>query len=431
MALELEPLAPLDAIAALRARKGNLVPTEHWTELWQQAHGAAGTVARSAGFDILNDVFDGLETSLVEGSGFREFASELQPKLELKGWWGKTEDSVQLGSMRRLRTIFDANLRVSYAAGAWAAFERNKATRPWLRYVALLDGRVRPEHAARHNLCLRVDDPYWNTWAPPCGWNCRCTLQSLSDRDVERMRGELKFTPPPEEGTREFVRRATGDVVRVPIGIDPGWAHNPGKAGHRAVVQADKLIDAPPELAAARVATTDWPARPLADEFEQWFDDALVPGRPVAPAHFTVGAIDPPTLAAMKRTVTPKSPNGVRPESAAIVVKSDFPSHVMRDLKVDLGVAPAIELMRRLPETLARARAVVLELRTDTLLYVFDQEGEERLGKLVVQIDYSERVSDEQGRRRLTFNSIRSARLVALSDLENEGEYVVLTGSLV
>lgn len=430
MPLELEPLPPADAIAALDARRANLVPTEHWTELWQEAHGRAGTVARSAGFDVLDDVFDELRASLAEGTGFRKFASELQPKLELKGWWGKREDGVQLGSMRRLRTIFDANLRVSYAAGAWASFERNKATRPWLRYVAVLDGRTRPEHAARHNLCLHVDDPYWDVWAPPCGWNCRCTLQSLSDRDVERMRGELKFSPPPDEGVREFVRKATGDVVRVPIGIDPGWAHNPGKEGHRAAALADKLIDAPPELAAAAAADPRWPARALADEFAEWFDAALEPGRELRPAHFTVGAIDPPTLAAMRRVATPGSPEGVRSQSAAIVAKSDLPAHVMRSLKADLGIAPALDLMRRLPETLASARAVLVERRTDALLYVFDQPGESRLGKIVVQVDYSERVSDQAGRRRLTFNSVRSARLVAVSDLANETEYELIRGSL-
>jgi SPP1 gp7 family putative phage head morphogenesis protein len=422
MAIELEPLAPLDALAALRARRGNLVPTDQWTELWQTEHARAGTVARSAGFDVLDDIFGALEDTLAEGKTFRDFAGELAPTLIAKGWWGKREDGVQLGSMRRLRTIFDANLRVSYAAGAWATFERNKATRPWLRYVAVLDGRARPAHAARHNLCLHVDDPYWDVWGPPCGWNCRCTLQSLSDRDVDRMRGQLKFTPPPDEGVRIYVRKATGAEIRVPLGIDPGWGHNPGKAGHRAVALADKLAGAPPELAAAAVARADWPARPLADEFEQWVDDAIA-GKPTTPSTFTVGAIDPPTLAALKV-------RGVEPESAAIVAKSDLPGHVMRDFKLGLDLAPALALIRRLPETLASARAVLLELRTNALLYVFDQPDEARLGKIVVAVNYVEKISDPAGRRRMTVNSIRSARLVALSDLANEVEYVVVSGSL-
>ncbi len=75
---------------------------------------------------------------------------------------------------------------MSYAAGHWARFEA-KRIRPYLRYVAILDGRTRPEHALWHNVCLPVDHPWWDTHAPPCGWNCRCTLQTLTERDVARM----------------------------------------------------------------------------------------------------------------------------------------------------------------------------------------------------------------------------------------------------
>ncbi|PZU43925.1 MAG: hypothetical protein DI566_13480 [Microbacterium sp.] len=419
MAVELEPLAPLDAIAALDARGRRLDPTDHWTDRWQDEHAQAFTVARSTGFDVLGDIHDALRDSLAQGTGFREFASELQPKLELKGWWGRREDGVQLGSMRRLRTIFDANLRVSYAAGAWSAFERNKATRPWLRYVAVLDGRARPEHAARHNLCLRVDDPYWNVWAPPCGWNCRCTLQSLSDRDVARMRSQLRFTPPKDEGVRDYRVKATGEVVRVPIGIDPGWAHNPGKAGHRAVVQAEKLIAAPPELAAQRVATSDWPARPLADEFETWVT-AIAEGRRVDRSTFTVGALDPEVLGKLKV-------RGVEPQSAAVTLRQDVVPHVYRPSKT---APPPFAAFLRLPETIGDPLAVLLDLRDGDLLYVFDVPGD-RLGKFVVRIDYVEKVSAPGAKREtVTSNSIRTAGLVGLSDLANAAEYAVLKGSL-
>jgi hypothetical protein len=74
------------------------------------------------------------------GKTFQRFAAELTPLLQQKGWWGQQPafDPItgetrwsQLGSIRRLQTIFDVNMRVSYAAGHWASFERNKATRPY------------------------------------------------------------------------------------------------------------------------------------------------------------------------------------------------------------------------------------------------------------------------------------------------------------
>lgn len=32
---------------------------------------------------------------------------------------------------------------------------------------------------------MPVDDPWWLTQFPP-GWNCRCHVQSLSERDLAR-----------------------------------------------------------------------------------------------------------------------------------------------------------------------------------------------------------------------------------------------------
>ncbi len=242
-------LPPLEAIAALAERGKRLDPSFSWQDAWEADHAAMFTVAKSAGFDILSEIYAALVEALSEGRTFRDFARDLTPLLQGKGWWGRQPayDPLtgemrwsQLGSVRRLQTIFGVNLRVSYAAGHWSRFERTKSTRPYLRYVAILDEATRPAHRARHNLVLPVDHPYWDTWAPPCGWGCRCTLQSLSEREVKRLQeqGEALFFEPPPDTFRNFVNRRTGEISRVPDGIDPGWAYNPGKAGWTQVVQA-------------------------------------------------------------------------------------------------------------------------------------------------------------------------------------------------
>lgn len=265
MEAQLAALKPEDAIRALFARSENLTPSFRWQDIYAEEHATAGTVARSAGFDILGDIFKGLLTALSEGRTGRDFARELTPLLQAKGWWGRqlVEDPAsgelvlsQLGSLRRLQLIFDVNMRVSYAAGHWSHFERGKAGRPWLRYVAILDERTRPEHRARHNLCLRVDDPYWDIWAPPCGWNCRCTLQSLSDRDVERM-GDVLFFKPPANDNVPWTNKVTGEIRMIPRGIDPGWDHNPGKLGARAAANralAEKAAGAPLQMVSALIS---------------------------------------------------------------------------------------------------------------------------------------------------------------------------------
>lgn len=259
--IELKPLQPREAIEALITRGQQLAPSFAWQEVYADLHGKMFTVAKSAGYDILEDIFNALLHALEEGRTYEQFARELTPLLQSKGWWGRQRvvnpstglpETAQLGSPRRLELIFDANMRVSYAQGHWASFERNKAGRPLLRYVAILDERTRPEHAARHNLVLPVDHPYWNTWAPPCGWNCRCTLQSLSVRDVDRLREDgvaLKTEPPPAD-LIPWTNKVTGETRMIDRGIDPGWDHNPGRAGFEATLR--RLGDRPDPLGIRR-----------------------------------------------------------------------------------------------------------------------------------------------------------------------------------
>lgn len=239
-ATKLEALAPREAIAQFLRRGARLAPSFAWEDVWQEEHARAFTVAKSAGFDILADLQSSLSEALQQGETFAAWSQRIRPTLAEKGWWGRKEVldpatgdvvEVQLGSTRRLKIIYDTNMRVSHATGRWQQIERVAARRPWLRYVAVLDERTRASHRRWHGTVLRWDDPWWNTHAPPNGWRCRCTIQQLSDRDLERF-GYAPSERPPSEATpaRAWQNPRTGEVVEVPAGIDPGWAYNPGRA---------------------------------------------------------------------------------------------------------------------------------------------------------------------------------------------------------
>lgn len=245
-----------EAIAALRRRGLNFIPSGHWTEVWQQAHQTGFTVAQSAGFDILKDIYTAVAKVQEEGWIFSRFRKELTPILQGKGWWGKTERvdpltgevrEVQLGSPRRLRTIFDVNLRVSAAQGDWQRQQSVKDARPYLRYVALLDNRTRPLHRRWHGTILPQDHPWWETHYPPNGWRCRCKAMSVSADDLEAEGWTISEAP--DEGETPWVNPRTGEMLMVPRGVDPGWAYNPGKvdqAAHAAELMMDKVGDCPP-----------------------------------------------------------------------------------------------------------------------------------------------------------------------------------------
>lgn len=259
--VEIRPLPPEEAVR-LFAAKYDLRGFD-WRDVWEREHAAAFTVAKAMRLDVLRDIREAVAAAIDEGATPAQFRERLEPALREKGWWGRQrmvdpltgeERIVQLGSPGRLRVILDTNLRTSYAAGRWERIERVAAARPYLRYVAVLDERTRPEHAAWHDTVLPVDDPWWRTHYPPNGWNCRCMVQQLSDADLAR-RG-LTPSPAPAQRTREWRNPRTGQVIRVPEGIDPGFGYNAGRAAAEAPgrILAQKLDEAPAALAAAGAA---------------------------------------------------------------------------------------------------------------------------------------------------------------------------------
>ncbi len=287
----LKPLEPREAVAALLARGSRLDPSFSWMDAWQEEHARMFTVAKSAGYDILADIHAELVKALREGRTFQQFAADLRPTLERKGWWGRKlvldpetgeTKAVTLGSTRRLQNIFDINMRVSYAAGHWGMFERNKATRPFLRYVHidphLHQPNSRPHHARLHNLVLPVDHPFWEHFAPPNGWGCRCSLQQLSQRDVDRLvrQGEELFFEPPTITTRPWTNRRTGEILHVPDGIDPGWDYNPGKTGYEATEAA---LDEKLRKGLFEDLPREWPPAPASEPEAQRLANLIADGQ--------------------------------------------------------------------------------------------------------------------------------------------------------
>lgn len=430
MTIVIGAVPPEEALRALLTRGAAPFDSFSWLDVLAEEHATGFTVAKSAGFDVLADIFEAVERQVAEGRTIREAIKDLRPILQAKGWWGRkdvldplTGETVraQLGSTRRLETIFSTNARVSYAAGHWARFEAQKRIRPYLRYVAILDGRTRPQHALWHNVCLPVDHPWWDTHAPPCGWNCRCTLQSLTERDVERMRPRLKFEPPPET-FRSWTNRRTGEVVDLPDGIDPGWAHNPGKVGHQAAaLAADKLIDAPPALAAARAQDPTFTAA-ITPEFEAWAT-AVAEGRRVYRPSLVAGALEPKTVEAFDQRGEPLA-------SAAILVRQTRIEHALRDAKTARGDAVDPETLTRLPETIKTATALIRDRRDGgVLLYVLPVADPNLRAKVVLRMGRATKHMDGlRMRNTVTANEFVTASIVDVAELRNPGAYEMIWG---
>jgi SPP1 gp7 family putative phage head morphogenesis protein len=237
--ISLTPLPPKEAIAFFRSK--GLEPSFAWQDVWQQEHARAFTVAKMMSRDLLEATRAAMDKALSEGTTLEQFKKNLKPTLQTAGWWGRQkmtdpltgeEKLVQLGSDRRLRTIFDMNLRTSYAHGQWQRIERNKEAFPYLMYVTAGDERVRPEHEQWEHVCLPVDHPWWETHFPPCGWRCRCGAIALTRRQAEK---QGITDNPPAFPPKVYVNPRTGEVSQLEQGIDPGFNFNVGKAPLRSL----------------------------------------------------------------------------------------------------------------------------------------------------------------------------------------------------
>jgi SPP1 gp7 family putative phage head morphogenesis protein len=219
-----------------------------WHDTWQEAHAKAFTVAKVMRMDILQDIHDAVDKAISNGQTFAQFRDGLEPLLKAKGWWGKQmlgdgtggAASVQLGSPRRLLTIYRTNLQTAYMAGRYKQQMEDVDNRPFWQYVAIMDDRTRPAHAALNGKIFQYDDPFWNNFYPPNGWNCRCRVRALSAKNVERRglniedsSGRITDEARPLSQSSEIYKKVS--VYKDPrtherIATDVGWDYNPGKA---------------------------------------------------------------------------------------------------------------------------------------------------------------------------------------------------------
>lgn len=247
-------LEPREAIDYFRAK--GLKPGFAWQDVWQEEHARAFTVAKAMRRDILETIRTALDDAIANGLTLAQFRAQVTPLLQAQGWWGKQQmidpatgqsRLVQLGSPRRLKIIYDMNMRMAQAAGRWQRIQRSKEALPYLRYTAVMDERTRPEHAEWHGTILHVDDPWWDTHYPPCGWNCRCTVLQIDAETIAEQGWEISDGPPPSGPPRAYENPRTGEVSEVPAGFDPGFVYNVGKAWLGPISPPPLL---PPELPA-------------------------------------------------------------------------------------------------------------------------------------------------------------------------------------
>lgn len=175
----------------------------------------AFTVSGYSKLQILRRFYEELLAALEQGNTLAEFRSNMNGFLEREGYEGVTPYQAE--------NIFRTNIQTAYNVGHYKQMTDPEVMklRPYWQYDAVNDSRTRPSHLAMDGRVFPADSPVWDTWYPPNGFRCRCTVTTLSARQVKE-RGLKVETEAPQAAD-------IGDGRIVQVLPDPSFRHNPAK----------------------------------------------------------------------------------------------------------------------------------------------------------------------------------------------------------
>lgn len=160
-----------------------IVPREQFDALSDDFRRRAFTVAGESSLGALESIRDELAIAVDKGLTKRQFARNLETRLKTS----------KIGNAH-LETIYRTNVQTAYNDG-YASLANNPvvaAVFPFQEYLAIEDDRTRETHEAMTRLGIEGtniywrDDPVWEIWSPPNGFNCRCGVNLLTLRQAAR-----------------------------------------------------------------------------------------------------------------------------------------------------------------------------------------------------------------------------------------------------
>ena len=210
-------------------RKKIRLPSSGWTDIWQEQHSHAFVVAGAAQDALVEDFYNAIRQAKASG-GYEVFKKSFGEIAAKHGWAHNGTPGW------RSKIIYDTNVTQAYNAGREQQMQALKHLRPYGLYRHTSIEHPRLQHKAWDNLILPLDEPWWDTNTPQNGWGCKCKKYSLSRLEAGREWQKKGKSGPDEAPSIEWEERVVGKngsaprTVRVPKGIDPGFAYNPGKA---------------------------------------------------------------------------------------------------------------------------------------------------------------------------------------------------------
>lgn len=169
-----------EAIAYFRSKR--LISPEAFAALDDAARMQAFTATELATDHLRRFAFEQLTRALEEGTTLQDFAAALRAEEISLG--------VTPSSAAYVENVYRTNVATAYGAGRFRQLSSPEVqtARPLLEYRTAGDTRVRPNHARLNGLVFRQSDPLWPTFAPPNGYQCRCSVVARRASDVDPRR---------------------------------------------------------------------------------------------------------------------------------------------------------------------------------------------------------------------------------------------------
>ncbi len=194
---------------------------EALTGLAKAARDRAFMVARVSSMDIIKDLHTAVEKALTDGETLADFAGRLDEIMATRGWEGLAP--------WHMETVFRNNIQTAYSVGRYDQMIGSRKNFPYWEYDAVNDSATRPTHAALDGKIFPADHKFWDTWFPPNGHRCRCSVNPVHKYVAEEDFLTVE-TEDPTGGLIEPTDPVSG--VRLParpLIPDPGWDENPAK----------------------------------------------------------------------------------------------------------------------------------------------------------------------------------------------------------
>lgn len=386
------------------------LPTERWDDIKAAAHDRAFIVAGAQKADLLNDLRAAVDKS-IKGGSIGEFRKDFAAATQKSGWSGWTGEGTKAGEAWRTRVIYQTNMATSYAAGRWKQLNDPELlkVRPFWRYIHS-DGVMnpRPHHQAwgASGLTLPADHPFWLTHFPPNGWGCHCRVQAV------RQPATGASTQPPKGWDTNDPK------TDAPEGLDKGWAYAPGANAQRPL---QDLIDAKLIKLDAPIGAAMWNSLRPAQAMErlaawQKVFDATRQTMQAGGNTVMVHTVAPDVVSALTE-------KNVVLENAAVWMRDTDLLHALRDSKSARGAALPDSVWRDLPTELETATPY-LDTQNNTLVYTIDLG--EKLGKVVIRVNYNAKGKFDGVRAKFVSNFAATGGVVDASNMMMGTQYVPL-----